>query len=318
MDRVLAKSRSLDPVGAITVLLGTAAVISGFTVMPWIPYLWTTLSFAQVGEPVVRAGVPTLNAYQSAYFHWLGLTLLVVVPLTSLIAILPSRLRPQLRVAGTLLGVGGLLATFFSVPDTGSFDFLLSGTTGWYLTMIGFLTLALGTRTATRDPQSRVLPPSERSAEDLAVNPAGLLVTALGTATAGIGFGALPWVGLGGAVPFPNIWISFGRAGGSLSGSGYAYFYVLAYFHGLWILLVVAASLAALLANLPTQLHRRLRSTGVLVSVGALTATFFSLPAVIGGFRFLSWGTTGWYVTMAGFLVIGIGAAIGPRARSSS
>ena len=317
MDRVLAKSRSLDPLGTATVLLGTAAVISGFTVLPWIPYLWTTLSFGQVGEPVIRAGVPALNAYQSAYFHWLGLTLLVVAPLTSLIAIVPSRLRPQLRVAGTLLGVGGLLATFFSVPDIGSFDLLLSGTTGWYLTMIGFLTLALGTRVVTRDPQTQVPTVSGRSADDFAINPVGLLIIALGAATVGIGFGALPWVGSN-DVPFANIWLSFAQLGVGVTGNTDAYHYALAYFHGLWIILLVAASIAALLANLPTHLHQRLRAIGALVSFGALVATFFSLPAVYGGFGVLSQTPTGWYVTMAGFLVIGLGATLGPRRCSSS
>jgi hypothetical protein len=86
------------------------------------------------------------------------------------------------------------------------------------------------------------------------------------------------------------------------------------YFGWLGWLLLVAVAVLALLAVLPTPAHGLFRGLGFLVGVGGGVITFFALKS--GGTTLsdlLKHGAIGFWVAIAGFVVAGLGAAMGPR-----
>jgi hypothetical protein len=102
---------------------------------------------------------------------------------------------------------------------------------------------------------------------------------------------------------------------GGANAISYAYFSWLA-----WVLLAVAV-IGALVANLPTSAVRVSRLVGSVVALLGLIATALSIQLTSGDrvastvsyADYVKKAGFGFYVGLAGFLVIGIGALIGPR-----
>ena len=81
-----------------------------------------------------------------------------------------------------------------------------------------------------------------------------------------------------------------------------------------WVLLIGSAVIA-ILANLPTPAANALRPLGLLIGIGAAVATLFAIK--LSDAQSLSENVKnsgpGFWTVIAGFVVVGIGAAIGPR-----
>jgi hypothetical protein len=67
----------------------------------------------------------------------------------------------------------------------------------------------------------------------------------------------------------------------------------------------------ALAANLPSPIHGALRVVGLLVGIGGAVCTFFSLE-VVNGFSIVHDTGAGFWLGIAAFVIVGIGALIGP------
>lgn len=87
------------------------------------------------------------------------------------------------------------------------------------------------------------------------------------------------------------------------------------YFSWLGWVLLAAAFVLALLAALPTPAAGVLRTLGLLVGLGGAVVTFFAIKlATDAGFiDYLKTARVGFYLAIAGFVVIAIGALIGAR-----
>lgn len=86
-----------------------------------------------------------------------------------------------------------------------------------------------------------------------------------------------------------------------------------------WVLLAVAAILA-IAANAPTSAHGALRAAGAVVAIAGAVITFFAIKifstnvsANDGLFDYVKDARLGFYVALAGFIVVAIGALMGPR-----
>jgi hypothetical protein len=86
------------------------------------------------------------------------------------------------------------------------------------------------------------------------------------------------------------------------------------YFTWLGWALLAASVVIALLANAPTGAAGLLRILGLIIGIGSAVVTIFALKPGFNAFSDVFKNTAvGLYLVLAGFVVTGIGAAIGPR-----
>lgn len=140
----------------------------------------------------------------------------------------------------------------------------------------------------------------------------GVVFALAGLAAGLIALLALQWFAGFGSVnagKFNHIHRTIDQLGGASTGVGKAYFDWLA-----WTLLI-AGTVLALLANIPTPASPGLRILGALVGLAGIGFTFWGIQFVHGPAytEFLKHARVGFYVMLAGFLLITIGALIGPR-----
>jgi hypothetical protein len=145
------------------------------------------------------------------------------------------------------------------------------------------------------------------------------VLTALGALLVILAFTALDWYGDGGVSgsksKFSDIHRSLDLVGGFAQGPAKLYFSWLG-----WALLA-AAAVSALLAALPTA-GTPFRVVGVVIAVAGIVATFLAIQllknsdAVTGAYRgystWLKHARIGFYVAVAGFVLMAVGAATGP------
>lgn len=145
------------------------------------------------------------------------------------------------------------------------------------------------------------------------------VLTGLGTLLVVLAFTALDWYGENGVSgsdsKFSDIHKALDRVGDFAQGPAKLYFSWLG-----WALLA-AAAITALVAALPT-VGAPFRVIGVLVAIAAIVLTFLSiqliknndtLPEAYRGYgTWLKHARIGFYVAVAGFVLIGVGAAAGP------
>jgi hypothetical protein len=89
-----------------------------------------------------------------------------------------------------------------------------------------------------------------------------------------------------------------------------------AYFSWLGWLLLVAVVAVAIAANLPTPASGPLRAFGAILAAAAMALTFFAIRLDSSGVPFTTYlknARVGFYLALVGFLVVGIGALIGPK-----
>lgn len=150
-----------------------------------------------------------------------------------------------------------------------------------------------------------------RSAAGRRFGVVGTVLALVGAAAVVIAFLGPNW-GDGANGKFSDIhtFVTTAGAGTSVASLAHVYFNWLA-----WVLLA-ASALLALLANAPTGVAPALRIVGTLVGLGSAVATLFALKIISSG-RGLSWyikhSDVGYWLAIAGFVVMAVGALIGPR-----
>jgi hypothetical protein len=148
----------------------------------------------------------------------------------------------------------------------------------------------------------------------LAFGVLGSLIAAVGAVLVVLSFTVLDWFTRG-AEPnshFSQIHRVLDREGSLAAGTAKLYFSWLG-----WALLV-AVVVFALLANLPSPLTTAFRVIGALGAVAAIAVTFVAIklvsaPAGAPSYsEYLKHTRIGFYVAIVGFLLVGVGAAVGP------
>ena len=136
----------------------------------------------------------------------------------------------------------------------------------------------------------------------------GIVLAVVGAVAVIVSFTALEWFHEFGKAKFSDLADATGSRTGA-TGIATAYFGWLA-----WVLLV-AALLAAIVANLPTPASGALRPLGALLGLAGAGLTFWAIKfAHFGGYtEFLKRADLGFYVAVGGFVLIAIGSMIGPR-----
>lgn len=142
----------------------------------------------------------------------------------------------------------------------------------------------------------------------------GAALAAVGAAVVIVAFTAVDWFkkGTDSHSHFSDIHRVLDQNDALAAGPAKLYFAWLA-----WALLVVVV-LVALLANLPSPVAPALRVLGSLLALGAIALSFLAINLVKSGLHGPAYSSTlkdarvGFYLAVAGFLLAGIGAAIGP------
>jgi hypothetical protein len=144
---------------------------------------------------------------------------------------------------------------------------------------------------------------------DDTIGVAGMIIAAIGIAAMLVSFLALKWEKGGPDSKFSKIHDALSAGLPGVNGLSKAYFGWLG-----WALLVVVAVIA-LAANLPTPVSPALRILGLLLGLGGAVVTLFAIK--VGSNDSFSYdikhGGIGYWVAIAGFVVAGIGAVIGPQ-----
>jgi hypothetical protein len=139
----------------------------------------------------------------------------------------------------------------------------------------------------------------------------GMVLAVLGAIACVISFTALTWFEEADPGKFSDISDIVTKDHVGATGMATVYFGWLA-----WVLLA-AALILAILANLPNAGSAALRPLGVLVALAGVGATFWAIDAYHGPAytQFLKTADEGFYVAVGGFLLIAIGAMVGPTRR---
>lgn len=141
---------------------------------------------------------------------------------------------------------------------------------------------------------------------------AGMVFALLGAVLLVVCFTALDWFSVDAQGFSRNF--SFGEVGDLLDNGGGTGF-ATAYFHWFaWVFMVVAAA-AAIGSSFPSPALRALRVVGVVAAFAAAGLSFLALQ-VTDNRGYVEWfkdARVGFYLAVLGFVLIGVGAAIGPR-----
>ena len=146
----------------------------------------------------------------------------------------------------------------------------------------------------------------------------GAAIAAVGAILLIISFTALSWFSdFGGSSHVSDIHRILAESSSFAGGVAKVYFGWLS-----WVLLVVVV-VAALLANLPSPAATAFRILGPIVAAAAIALTFVAInlsgasagPGAPAYSEYLKHAWLGFYFAVAGFLLVGIGAIIGPRRR---
>lgn len=145
-----APARSLGVLGIVLVLVGAAMIFLSFAVLDWYPGSTDPSAVAHVGFAEL-GGVSTgdrVPALSSEYFAWLaGVFLLLMIAIGSA-ANLPTRASGLLRVLGALIGIGGVVATYYALDglsrlNEGDYP-LHKASAGIWLTLAGYVVAGVG------------------------------------------------------------------------------------------------------------------------------------------------------------------------------
>jgi hypothetical protein len=138
----------------------------------------------------------------------------------------------------------------------------------------------------------------------------GTVTAAIGAILVVIAFTAVNW-GKRGGTKFGDIGRELDDAGAAASGLAKAYFGWLG-----WLLLVVTIVLCVA-ACAPSPASQALRAFGAIAAAVSIAVTFFAIRLGVNDAYSddIKSVRIGFYFTIAGFLLLGIGALIGPRRR---
>lgn len=140
----------------------------------------------------------------------------------------------------------------------------------------------------------------------------GATLAGVGAVLLVISFTALEWFAkFTGSGSFGDVHDQLDANPGQASGLASAYFSWLA-----WTL-AVASVIVAILANLPSPASGPLRALGAVLASAAIAVSFFALRLANGGAYgdYIKQARIGFYFAVVGFLLVGIGALVGPKSR---
>jgi hypothetical protein len=132
-------------VGAAVALVGAALVVVAFTAVNWYNHLPFRSHLDDLRKIADHSDVVTGVA--KAYFTWLGWVLLAAAVVATLVAVLPNPAANAFRALGLIIGLAGAGLAFWAIKfdsDTGYSQFIKHARAGFYLTVGGFLLLAIG------------------------------------------------------------------------------------------------------------------------------------------------------------------------------
>jgi hypothetical protein len=148
-------ARTIGVTGALLVIAGGALVLVAFRFLEWYDSPGRTdatskITFSELhGSADQLAGAGAANAY----FNWLAWLLLIALVLVGVAATMPIQPADALRVAGCVIGVVGVAATYFAVAQLHNAQVAAGGerhnafynsTWGLWLTFAGFAAGAVG------------------------------------------------------------------------------------------------------------------------------------------------------------------------------
>lgn len=141
----------------------------------------------------------------------------------------------------------------------------------------------------------------------------GATLAGIGAVLLVIAFTAVQWFsafGIGSGT-FPDVHDGLDAGSSQAAGVADSYFSWLA-----WLLAIVAV-VVAIVANLPSPASGPLRALGAVIAAAAIAISFFAIKlGTTGAYTdYLKHARLGFYFAVAGFLLVGIGALIGPKRR---
>ncbi|PZS28790.1 MAG: hypothetical protein DLM58_16585 [Pseudonocardiales bacterium] len=331
--------------GLVITVAGTGLLLGSFLFLDWFEGtdlaasprrdgIQTTTSLT-LREAYIASTQSRLGVLVHSYVAWLGWGLVLVVVLAAIASGLPGPRSKGWRMAGVVVGAGGVAATYFachlsfaSDPDSRLRVWATSGFTdtklGPKVAVAGFLLCAFG---AALGPLGARPAPSGEAARPevggaaLSRGVASLAALAVGTTLLVIAF-KISWYHTDRYDADPQI--SFGdlinAAGGRpVPRISAAFIPTLA-----WVLVVAAVCVVAF-ANLRTALTPLFRAAGVLIGLSGVVLTYVALarlftvtynPAATNGQRSVFFSTSpGLWFGLTGYLLFAVAAAIAAPAR---
>jgi phosphate ABC transporter permease protein PstC/phosphate ABC transporter permease subunit PstA len=126
----------------IVLVLGALLLIVSFTVAQWFSGgRWAT-TFASLHGVV--GSTPHSYAVATAYFGWLGWLLLALAVVSAALAFVPSVPRAALRALGWIVGVAGVVVTYWAAHLASGLSAINHVDVGFWLAILGFILVGVG------------------------------------------------------------------------------------------------------------------------------------------------------------------------------
>jgi hypothetical protein len=148
-------SRGIGVPGAMLVIAGGAVVLIAFRFLEWYDTPARADSADKITFSELHGSADQLDGAgaANAYFNWLAWLLLIALVLVGVAATMPIQAADALRVVGCVVGVVGVVATYFAVAQLHDAQVAAGGerhnafynsTWGLWLTFAGFASGAIG------------------------------------------------------------------------------------------------------------------------------------------------------------------------------
>jgi hypothetical protein len=156
MDEPTRGARTIGVPGVALVVVGAVLVVVAFRFLEWYDVPGSAADRqARITFGALHTSADGLSGAgaASAYFDWLAWLLVIAVVVVGIVAALPLRYADGLRVAGFLLGLLGLAATYFAIAQlhnaqvsagAAKHSVLYNSTWGLWVTFGGYLLAAIG------------------------------------------------------------------------------------------------------------------------------------------------------------------------------
>jgi hypothetical protein len=155
------RMRSIGLPGVVLVLGGAVLVLVSFRFLDWYELPRGADSTSEITFGALRNSADQLNGAgaATAYFDWLAWVLLIAVIGIGIAANLPVPVADGLRVAGFLLGLVGVAATYFAIAQlhnaqvsagASKHSVFYNSTWGLWTAFAGYVLAAFGSGLGTR------------------------------------------------------------------------------------------------------------------------------------------------------------------------
>jgi hypothetical protein len=155
MTSAAGAARSIGVPGAVLVIAGGGLLLVAFRFLAWYDTPARADSAPKITFSELHGSADQLSGAgaATAYFNWLAWLLLIALVLVGVAATMPIQPADVLRVAGCVIGVVGVAATYFAVAQLHNAQVAAGGeqhnafynsTWGLWLTFAGFVVGAAG------------------------------------------------------------------------------------------------------------------------------------------------------------------------------